>query len=85
MKTPKYYRCFGSRASAYCSESLDKFGARVILKEPMSVKEALKSSSAKLADVSPAPPAGVRIVVTRERSASEVSREADLVFDKRKP
>jgi hypothetical protein len=49
----------------------------------MSVKETLKSSAAKVADASPAQLDGVRVVVTRERSASEISREADLVLKKR--
>lgn len=40
----------------------------------MSVKEILKKSSAQFLDVSPVLPEGVR-VVTREKSASEVSHE----------
>ena len=49
----------------------------------MSVKDTLKTASAKFLDVSPVLPEGVRIVPTRERSASEVSRELDLLFKKR--
>lgn len=40
----------------------------------MSVKELLKKASAQFIDVSPVLPEGVR-VVTREKSASEVSHE----------
>ena len=41
----------------------------------MSVKELLKKSSAQFIDASPVVPEGVR-VVTREKSASELSDEA---------
>ena len=48
----------------------------------MSVKETLKNASTKLVDATPAQVQGVRVVVTRERSATQIADAVERVWRK---